>query len=141
VTQTGTTYLSDLYYIMKEFNHPVADKNFEGNTLQLNGTSYEKGLGCKSKAVMMYKLDGKADRFQAVVGLDALSEDGKAGKFRVLNEDKFGGRVLFDSGQMKKGDAPVVIDIDVKGLDFIELEFTGKGVFGNWADAKVIANN
>ena len=141
VTQTGTTYLSDLYYIMKEFNHPVADKNFEGNTLQLNGTSYEKGLGCKSKAVMMYKLDGKADRFQAVVGLDALSEDGKTGKFRVLNEDKFGGRVLFDSGQMKKGDAPVVIDIDVKGLDFIELEFTGKGVFGNWADAKVIANN
>jgi alpha-galactosidase len=140
VTKTGTTYLSDLYYIMKEFNHPVVDKNFQGDALQFNGKTYEKGLGCKSKSIMMYKLDGKADRFQGVIQLDDASDDEKTGKFRILNEDKFGGRVIFDSGQIKKGE-PKTVDIDVKGLDFILLEFTGKGVFGNWIDAKVIANN
>jgi alpha-galactosidase len=72
--------------------------------------------------------------------LDDASDDEKTGKFRILNEDKFGGRVIFDSGQIKKGE-PKTVDIDVKGLDFILLEFTGKGVFGNWIDAKVIANN
>jgi alpha-galactosidase len=140
VTKTGTTYLSDLYYIMKEFNHPVVDKNFQGDAFQFNGKTYEKGLGCKSKSIMMYKLDGKADRFQAVIQLDDASDDENTGKFRILNEDKFGGRVIFDSGQIKKGE-PKTVDIDVKGLDFILLEFTGKGVFGNWIDAKVIANN
>jgi len=141
VTKSGTSYLSDLYYIMKEFNHPVSDKNYQGEILQLNGTSYEKGLGCKSKSVMMYKLDGKADRFKAIVILDEASPDDKTGKFRVLNEDKFGGRAIFDSGQIKKSEDPIEVDIDVKGLDFILLEFTGKGVFGNWVDAKVIVNN
>lgn len=140
VTQSGTTYLSDLYYIMKEFNHPVVDKSFEGNSFEINGKSYEKGLGCKSRSVMMYKLEGKADRFQAIVNLDEASPEDKTGKFRVLNEDKFGGRVIFDSGNMEKQDKPKEIDIDVTGLDFILLEFTGKGVFGNWVDAKVIVN-
>ncbi len=141
VTKSGTTYLSDLYYIMKEFNAPVADNNYEGNAIEVNCQSYKKGLGCKSKSVMMYQLDGKADRFQAVVGLDDLSPDDETGQFRVLVEDKFGGRVIFDSGKMSKADGGKTIDIDVKNLDFILLEFMGKGVFGNWADAKVIAGN
>jgi len=89
----------------------------------------------------MFKLDGKADRFKAIVILDEASPDDKTGKFRVLNEDKFGGRAIFDSGQIKKSEDPIEVDIDVKGLDFILLEFTGKGVFGNWVDAKVIVNN
>ncbi len=141
VSKSGTTYLSDLYYIMKEFNHPVADKNYLGENLQLNGTTYQKGLGCKSKSMVMYKLDGKANRFQATIGLDNVSPDEETGQFRVLNEDKFGGRVIFDSGKLKKNDEPVVVDIDVNGLDFILLEFTGKGVSGNWADAKVVTDN
>lgn len=141
VSRTGTTYLSDIYYIMKEFNHPVADRNFHGEELEVDGIIYEKGLGCKSSSIVMFKIDSKADRFQSIVTLDDLSPDDKTGKFRVLNEDKFGGRVLFDSGGMKKGDDPISIDIDVKGVDFIYLEFTGKGVFGNWVDAKVLVNN
>ncbi|HUX56326.1 MAG TPA: sialate O-acetylesterase [Bacteroidales bacterium] len=140
VTKIGTTYLSDLFYIMKEFNHPVADKNFNDEPIQFNSVTYKKGFGCKSKSMMMYKLNGKANRFQAIIGLDKCSPEDKTGKFRILNEDKFSGRVIFDSGDMEKGTHQTV-NIDVSGLDFILLEFTGKGVFGNWADAKVISNN
>lgn len=137
VTNVGTTYLSDLYYIMKEYNAPVVDKSFKGKAFNLNGRSYEKGLGCKSISALMYKLDGKADRFKAIVGLDDASPDGKTGKFRVLVEDKFGGRAIYDSGIIEKKDGGKEVDIDVKNLDFIMLEFTGKGVYGNWVDARV----
>jgi alpha-galactosidase len=54
-----------------------------------------------------------------------------------LVEDKFGGRAIYDSGKIGKKDGGKEIDIDVKNLDFIMLEFTGKGVYGNWADARV----
>ncbi len=60
------------------------------------------------------------------------------GRFRVLVEDAFGGRAIFYSGKMVKGDDAIKIDIEVKNLDFILLEFTGKGVFGNWADVKAV---
>lgn len=141
IMKKGTTYLSDLYYIMKEFNPPAINKSFTGEKLQINGTSYEKGLGCKSRSVLMYKINQKADRLQAKVGLDDASPDGATGKFRVLVEDKFGGRPIFDSGQLAKKDPAIEMDIDVSGLDFILLEFTGRGVFGNWADIKAISNN
>jgi alpha-galactosidase len=140
VTRSGTTYLSDLYYIKCEDNPPVMDQDFNGGALVLNGQNFEKGLGCKSKSQVVYKLNGRADRFKALVGLTDRSPENKLGEFRVQVEDRFGGKVIFSSGKMRKGDKPVAVDIDVKGLDAILLEFTGKEVFGNWADARVMVN-
>jgi alpha-galactosidase len=139
VMKKGTTYLSDLYYVIKEGQAPVEDKNFAGEAIVLNGKTYDKGLGCKSTARMAYKLAGNADRFQATIGLDAASPDDQTGKFKIMEEDRFGGHVLFDSGKLNPGDDPVEVDIDVSGLDFIMLEFTGKGVLGLWADARVVS--
>jgi alpha-galactosidase len=69
--------------------------------------------------------------------LDKSSPKGATGRFQVMVEEKFGGRILFDSGKIKKG--KIKIDIDVSGLDFILLDFSGKKVFGNWGDVKVIS--
>jgi alpha-galactosidase len=55
----------------------------------------------------------------------------------VLVEDAFGNRALFSSGKMKKGDPAVSIDVDVTGLEFILLEFTGKEVIGDWVEPRV----
>ncbi|MCK0156469.1 NPCBM/NEW2 domain-containing protein [Cellulophaga sp. F20128] len=140
VTQSGITYLSDIYYMLKKGNAPVEDKNFHGKHLKIGRKKYKKGFGVKSNSEMMYNLNGKADRFKAVVSLGKNSPKGATGRFQVMVEEKFGGRVLFDSGPMKKGDAPVKIDIDVSGLNFILLDFSGKKVFGNWGDTKVISN-
>ncbi len=137
VTEKGTTFLSDIYYMAKKGNVPVEDKNFHGKPIKISGKKYQKGLGVKSNTEMMYRLNGKADRFQAVVSMDKSSPKGATGRFQVMVEEKFGGRVLFDSGKIKKGKAK--IDIDVSGLDFILLDFSGKKVFGNWGDAKVIS--
>jgi len=140
VTKSGITYLSDLYYIMKQGNAPHKDQSFNGKALSVRGTTYHKGLGCRDSSRIMYKLNGKADRFQAVAGLDDSYTGRETARFRVLNEDFFGNQVLFDSGPMTRDHPAKKIDIDVKGVEYILLMFDGNEAAGDWADVKVIAN-
>ena len=137
VTRDGTTWLTELCYIMKSGDAPQYDKNFNGDAISVNGTRYEKGLGCRSSLRIMFKINGKADRFTAVVGSDDSYTGKETSRFRVLNEDFFGNQVLFDSGRVKP-DSLVNIDINVKGVDYLLLMFDGENTFGVWADAKVI---
>ncbi|MHC4694101.1 MAG: NPCBM/NEW2 domain-containing protein [Planctomycetota bacterium] len=141
VTKSGTTYLSDLYYIWKNGNAPRSDKNFDNNPISINGITYDKGLGCKDNCKIMYKLNNKADRFKAVVGLDDSYGGSNTGRFRVYNEDLFGNRVLFDSRKMDKDSSEKNIDLDVKGVKCLLLSFEGKNVLGNWADAQAVARD
>lgn len=140
LTKKGTTCLTDLFYIMKSGEPPVYDKSYSGQPISIQGIRYKRGLGCKSESRIMYKLDGKADRFQAVVGLDDHYTGKESGRFRVLNEDFFGNRVLFDSGEMNKGTPALNIDLDVKGVQFLLLEFSGKESRGNWAEVNITAS-
>ncbi|MFA5817567.1 MAG: NPCBM/NEW2 domain-containing protein [Bacteroidales bacterium] len=139
ITRSGTTLLGDIYYIMKSGDAPRMDRNHKGEVITINGTVYKKGLGCKTESRIMYKLNGRADRFMASVGIDDAYEGSEPGRFRVLNEDAFGNRALFDSGKMIKGTPTMDIDIDVRGLEFILLEFRGKEVNGDWVNPRIIA--
>jgi hypothetical protein len=139
VTRSGATYLGDLYYVMKQGEAPRTDTNSAGSALSIKGVVYPKGLGCRNGSRIMYKLGGKADRFQAVAGLDDSYTGPETVRFRVLNEDFFGNQVLFDSGKLTRDQAAVKIDIDVKGVEYLLLMIDGKGIVGDWADAKVIA--
>ncbi|MHC4166130.1 MAG: NPCBM/NEW2 domain-containing protein [Planctomycetota bacterium] len=139
VTRSGSTHLSDLYYIWRRGNVPTSDKNCNDGPITTNGTTYGKGLGCKGNSRVMYKLNGGARIFKAIVGLDDSYVGAGTGRFRVYNEDFFGNRVLFDSGKMEQGASPKLIELDVTGVDCLLLSFEGEDVFGNWADAKAIA--
>ena len=139
VTKKGTTYLSDLYYIWKNGNVPQRDKNFNDNLITIDGITYDKGLGCRGNSKIMYKLNNRADTFNAVVGLDDSYNHDETGRFRVYNEDLFGNRVLFDSGDIPKGSPAKNIDLNVRGVNCLLLVFEGDNVLGNWADARVFA--
>ncbi|MHC4118951.1 MAG: NPCBM/NEW2 domain-containing protein [Planctomycetota bacterium] len=141
VTKNDATYLSDLYYIWRRGNVPRDDKNFNGDTIVIDGIEFGKGLGCKGNSRVMYKLNGKALRFKTTVGLDDSYEGSEMGRFRIYNEDFFGNRVLFDSGKMEQGASPKAVDLDVTGVDCLLLSFEGKDVPGNWADARAIASS
>jgi len=142
VTQKGKTYLSDLYYIWRSGNAPKYDKTFEGKPIVIDGTPYERGFGCKATSKIMFKLNGNAERFKAVVGLDPSYQGNRAVNFRVRNEDPIGpDSLLYDSGKMTKDTPAKVIDIDVRGIDCLILAIEGKQALGNWADAQVIVSN
>jgi hypothetical protein len=138
VTKSGTTWLSDLYYLMKHGNAPQKDKNVDGQDISIKGLKYKKGLGCFTNSRIMYRLDGKADRFQAIVGIDDAYSGKETARFKVYNGDFFGGQVLFDSGKMGK-DSSAKIDINVAGVKYILLTVDGKEVKADWADVMVFA--
>lgn len=138
VSRNGTTWLSDIYYLMKQGRAPVKDKNIDSAPLSVKGTLYNKGLGCFTGSRIMYRLDKRANRFQAIVGIDRKYNGNDPARFQVLNGDYFGGQVLFDSGKIGK-DSTVKIDIDVKEVEYLLLMVDGKNIPVNWTDAKVIA--
>ena len=141
VTRNGTTHLSDLFYIWRRGNVPTSNRNCSDGPITINGITHSKGLGCKGNSRVMYKLNGKARRFKAIVGLDDSYTGNGTGRFRVYNEDFFGNRILFDSGKMEQGSPPKAVELDVTGVDCLLLSFEGKDVFGNWADARAIASD
>ncbi|UCG46130.1 MAG: NPCBM/NEW2 domain-containing protein [Phycisphaerales bacterium] len=138
VTRKGTTYLSDLYYIWKAGNAPAYDAAFSGDPIRAAGQAFDKGLGCKAKCAVMFKVNGRAERFRAVVAMGKSSAPDAKGRFRVYNEDFFANRVLWDSGQMTADSPPKEIDIELKDVQCLMLVFDGKGAAGDWADARVI---
>jgi alpha-galactosidase len=138
ITRKGITQLSSLCYIWKSGNHAVMDLTAERDLLILDGRHYRRGIGCKGKSNLMYKLSGKANRFRATVGLSQGNKPGAEGRFRVMEEDFFGNKVLFDSGKLRPDSPAKTIDIDVSGKGCIMLEFTGDDVLGTWADAHVV---
>ena len=138
VANVGTTWLSDIYYLMKQGEAPVKNKNYKGKEISVAGILYKKGLGCQTGSRIMYRLNGNADRFKSVVGIDDEYKSDATAQFKVYNGDYFGGQVLFDSGKIGK-DSAVKVDVDVKGVKYILLTVDGKNVAADWADAKVIA--
>jgi alpha-galactosidase len=140
VTHDGETYLSDLYYIWKVGdNGPLSDTSYGGGAIAVDGEEYAKGLGCTDGVTFIYMVNGRADRFRAVVGLDDSYEGDGDGRFTVYNGDFFSNNVLWESGKMTKSTAAKEIDIDLEGVKCLMLKYDGDLVPGNWANARVIA--
>ena len=139
VTRKGEIYLSDLYYIWKAGNAPVYDTTYGGDPIRVAGQTFKKGIGCKSKCAVMFKVDGRADRFRAIVAMDKSSKENAKGRFRVYNEDFFANQVLWDSGQMTEDSPAKEIDVELKDVQCLMLVFDGKEALGNWANARVIS--
>jgi alpha-galactosidase len=139
VTRQGETHLSDLYYIWKAHNAPAYNTTYGGDPIWIAGQTFNKGIGCKSKCAVMFKVNGRADRFRAIVAMDKSSKENAKGRFRVYNEDFFANKVLWDSREMTKDSPAKEIDIELKDVQCLMLVFDGKEVLGNWADARVIS--
>ncbi|MHC4749360.1 MAG: sialate O-acetylesterase [Planctomycetota bacterium] len=138
VTRKGQTHLSDLYYIWKAGNAPVKDATFGGEPIRIADQTFSKGLGAKSKCAVMFKVNGRANRFQAIVAMDKSSKEDANGRFRVYNEDFFANQVMWDSGEMTKDSPAKGIDIELNDVQCLMLVFDGEDVLGNWADARII---
>ena len=139
VVRNGKTYLSDLYYVWR--SGPAAPRynsNAEGQPIVIGGTPYQRGFGFKGRCQAMFKLNGKAHRFRAVIGLDAACQSDDSCRFKVRNLDPIGPTsLLYDSGKMTRDTAPSTVVVDVRGVDCLILECESKKALGNWAEAYV----
>jgi len=126
---------------------PLKDQSASWKPLQMAGQRFEHGLGTHAPFVAMIRLDGKTEKFHAVVGVNDRHPDRGSVEFIVTGD----GKVLFQSGVMKgdvmkdgavtvAGDKPKVIDLDLSGVKRLKLEATtgGDNTWGddaNWGDA------
>lgn len=138
---TSDTYLSDHEWTAATIGWGSIglDENVEGETLSIGGETYEKGIGTHAESEIIYYLGGNMSGFTADIGIDDhADDDGNAG-FRVLGD----GELLAEEEPLTGEDDAVSLDIDVSGVDVLELIVT-EGTDGtidhahaNWADARV----
>jgi hypothetical protein len=128
ITRKGVTSLCDLYYAWRDKNPPVYNQTFEGNPIRIAGKTYKKGFGCKSKSTFMFAGTERGDRLMGTVAIDESYQGENEGRFRILHEDYFGDRVLWDSGPMTKDTAAKEIDIELEDYNCLMLVFEGKNI-------------
>jgi len=114
---------------------PRRDRDAQDNLLQLGGRRYRKGIGTHAPSEIVYALDGKYDRFQAIVG---GAEARGTVMFQVFGDDK----LLFDSGLMHGMRGTKPIDVNIAGAKRLRLVVTDAGDnyfsdMANWADARL----
>jgi hypothetical protein len=152
IYQGKAVYLSDLkpskyeYRSFQGEDHAwAADRNLSGTEMQIRTAdgvaTFDKGIAVHGECLLVYALDGKYERFESTVGLDArLGKRGSAeirvrvdGKEHRIND----GKALTAEGR------PFQVSIDVKGakeLALIVLRGDGGNVSDhvNWCDARLI---
>ncbi len=89
-----------LLFAEQEWGALGVNKSVEGNPLRAGGKSYPHGLGTHAHSKLIYSLDRKYERFDAVVGVDdEMQSFGKSSVvFKVFGDE----RELFNSGVMRR---------------------------------------
>ena len=112
--------------------------SIDGNPLRIGGRHFRRGVGTHPPGWFCIDLGGGSRRFTAWVGID--DEVGRRGtaEFNVIGDE----RLLWDSGVMRGGQPAKNVNVDLTGIETLELVVTvGGDGYGHdhtdWADAKL----
>ena len=152
----ASVYVSDLAWVSStngwgplERDKAVGDKAAgDGPAIKLGGVTYPKGLGANTPATVKFNVDGQCTNFRAVIGID---DDviPRAAKDNVTPRSTFevyaDGKQVYNKSFAQGVDAPITLDVDVKGASVIELRNNLVGTantaswhaWADWADAKL----
>lgn len=132
----------DLTPITQGWGKAQADKSVTGKPLAIAGKVFERGVGTHADSLVRLDLKGGSERFSASVGVDdAASRDIARLVFKIVGD----GKTLWKSDVMKQGQAPVPVDLDVKGVKtlLLKADAAGTGVayaHADWADAQLLVS-
>ncbi|WP_149243475.1 NPCBM/NEW2 domain-containing protein [Dyadobacter sp. 32] len=140
--KTHQVWLDDL--IIQTFSEGIrpvkAKANYVDDSMRIAGVHYKRGIGAQSVSVLSFYLTKNASRFSAVVGADDQGNREIPVKFYVLGD----GKMLFESKEMRIGDAGQKVDVDLEGIDRLGLLITdpiggsnNKRTYANWANAQL----
>jgi hypothetical protein len=106
----------------------------QGNPIRIGSKIFSRGLGTHSNSRIVYKLGGRYRRFTAYVGADK-EVMGNTVVFEVWGN----GKRLWESGVMTVNDEAKRVDLDISGIDRLELRVgdAGDGInadHADWAD-------
>ena len=110
----------------------------DGHTIILGGTQYAKGLGVHTPSDVRYDLGATCTAFAADIGLDAEVGLNGTAVFQVWAD----GTLIYDSGALHGGMAPVPVYLDVPGVHELRLvvapvDWVIDYAHADWANARV----
>jgi hypothetical protein len=119
--------------------HWRRDQSVGGKPLSIGGVRFANGLGVHSRCVLTYDIAKQYRRLSGFIGID--DEVGKLGDaiFKVIAD----GREIFNSGNVKGGQPPRRILLDVTGVQSLALEVDygadmDVGDHADWANLRLI---
>ena len=139
--QLKHVWLDDLD--IKSFSEGIpsvsAKTNAGGDAIKIGGTYFERGVGVQSLSVLSFFLNGNAKNFTAKVGPDNAGNPDASFKFFVIGDEK----ILFKSDEMKVGDKPQNVNVNITGLKRLGLlVIVGKEnlhkAYSDWAEAQFV---
>jgi hypothetical protein len=115
------------------------DMNVTGAPMQMAGGRYLTGVGVHSRTEITWPLEEGDSRFLANIGIDDSTNGGGSVTFSVLLD----GEVAFESGPVRGGELPRLIDIDLTGKEHLTLlvDFGERGDVldrANWGQALIV---
>lgn len=121
-------------------------RSVDGHPLTVAGTTAAHGFGTRPESALLFRANGKVTAFDARVGIDDDAAHAGFGKSYGKPTARFkvwaDGRVVWDSGDVKLGQAPVAAHVALDGAREIVLETTGGGAWtaydaanADWLDA------
>lgn len=114
-----------------------------GGPIRLGGKTYEHGIGVNAHSVIRVILPQPGKSFHADIGLDRNVDNTTASVgFHIEIE----GRLLFTTGVIRPGEAPLSIEVPLEGAQIFDLivDHGGDGRSfdqANWADARVLLSD
>ncbi|GAB4021514.1 NPCBM/NEW2 domain-containing protein [Spirosoma migulaei] len=139
--KTTAIWLDDL--TIKSFSEGIpavlGKTNAAGDSMLMNRQYFNHGVGVNATSILAFYLDGKAAGFTALVGVDDKGNKELPHTFYVIGDRK----ILFDSGEMKLGDTPKKVSIDLTGIKrlglLVKVNDEGRTkVYSNWANAQFV---
>ncbi|MGN6628154.1 MAG: NPCBM/NEW2 domain-containing protein [Tepidisphaeraceae bacterium] len=142
-----TTYLSDMQYqsAVNGWGSVELDQSNggqatgDGQTIMLNGVTYNKGLGVHAGSEVVYNLNGAFKSFLSDIGVD--DEEGANGS--VIFQVYADGVLVFDSGTMTGSSNTQSLNLNVQGVQQLKLVVNDAGDgndydHADWAGARLI---
>ena len=139
--KTTKIWLDDLK--IQTFSEGIASvvpiKPAASDSILIGNTRIERGIRVQTTSVLSFFPDGNAEQFSAVIGVDDKGIKSVPVKFFVMGDRK----VLYESSQMKPGDLPVKVSVNLKGIRRLGLLVTGDRedhfrTSGYWANAQLV---
>ena len=128
----------DVDTMTQDFGTPQPKASVDGHPITLGSKVYAHGVGTHANSVYHVPLGGRAERFEATVGVDDETKGRGAVTFTVLVD----GKVAAQTGVLHGMDAPQRLSVSLVGAKSLTLlvnEVNGSLSFdhADWADAAI----
>jgi len=129
----------DLKQMTCGWSDAKADLGVAGQSLSIGGKKFSYGVGTHAASKMRVNLDGQGKRFTAQVGVDDSAGSKGSVEFIVMGD----GRTLWKSGVLTGGQPAKTLDVDIAGVQTLDLRVTdgGDGAsndHADWAEATIV---